>query len=420
VKSPIPTFLPRLLLAENEPQIALAALVRLRWWAVIGQIGATIASIIFLKLELPLIPIAAVVAFTAFSNVILLYGSRRAKTPPSLVQAVLLTDVGSLTALLYLTGGSANPFCMLYLVHVAMAVIVLGPPWMWIVVAACAASYAMLFVVRVPFAMAIPPWVLNAGSWFALLLVAVLISVFIGRIERALRIRERELSEVREQVAQNERLASLTTLAAGAAHELNTPLGTIALVAKELEVGTNTSEVREDAKLIRAEVERCRQILNRMRLEIGEDVSLRRRVPVAEIVDHIRQQLRPEEAGRLRVSSGADVTDVLAPARALEQALLVLVRNAFDASPPDATVSLGIHRRDGVVSFSVEDKGAGMSDDLLRRAGEPFFTTKEPGKGMGLGLFLVRLVAERCGAKLRIESKEKMGTRCVFELPDGR
>jgi two-component system sensor histidine kinase RegB len=249
----------------------------------------------------------------------------------------------------------------------------------------------------------------------------VLIAVFIGRVEHSLRDREHELVDMREQVTKNELLATLTTLAAGAAHELNTPLGTIAVVAKELEVSAggvgDPETVREDARLIRREVDRCREIINRLRLDVGEDVVQREPLTATLLVKHLRRDLREEENARLRVLIGSDVEHVNAPARALEQALLVLLRNAFDASPPDAGVTLSIQRREGRIRIEVEDRGAGMSDDLLRRAGQPFYTTKEPGRGMGLGLFLVRLVAERCGAEFSLFSKLGEGTRCVLELP---
>jgi len=236
-----------------------------------------------------------------------------------------------------------------------------------------------------------------------------------------LRERESELVEMRERVTRNEQLAALTTLAAGAAHELNTPLGTIAVVAKELEVGTESTadgeSIREDARLIRREVDRCREIISRLRFDVGEDVSQRRPMAVTSLIKNLRSDLRAEEAGRLRVLIGSDVESVTAPAGALEQALLVLLRNAFDASPPGAGVTLSIQRREGRIRIEVEDRGAGMSEELLRHAGEPFYTTKEPGKGMGLGLFLVRLVAERCGATFSLYSKLGEGTRCVLELP---
>jgi two-component system sensor histidine kinase RegB len=372
-------------------------------------------------LELPIVPIALVGVLTVVSNGAAVLAMRHRRPLQGLVQILLLLDVGSLTALLYFTGGASNPFSVLYLVHVAMAVTVLGSAWTWVVVAMAAGCYGALFVWRVPLpgAPELSPGMLAMGHWFALALVAVLIAVFIGRVEHSLRDREHVLVDMREQVTKNELLATLTTLAAGAAHELNTPLGTIAVVAKELEViaHADPETLREDARLIRREVDRCREIINRLRLDVGEDVVQREPLTATALVKHLRRDLREEENARLRVLIGSDVERVNAPARAIEQALLVLLRNAFDASPPDAGVTLSIQRREGRIRIEVEDRGAGMSEDLLRRAGQPFYTTKEPGQGMGLGLFLVRLVAERCGAEFSLFSKLGEGTRCVLELP---
>jgi two-component system sensor histidine kinase RegB len=113
-----------------------------------------------------------------------------------------------------------------------------------------------------------------------------------------------------------------------------------------------------------------------------------------------------------------DLKELDAPVRALKQAMGVLLRNAFDASPADRPVTLGIHRtRAGRVIFEVEDQGCGMNEEVLRRAGQPFFTTKSPGKGMGLGLFLVRLVAQRYGGSFSLNSRPGEGTRSALELP---
>ena len=415
----------RALHSDHEPRIALAALVRLRWLAVVGQVAATLLATIGLRIPLPLAAISAIIALTILTNAALMIYMRRHRPSAWLVQAVLIFDVLALTALLYFTGGAWNPFSVLYLVHVAMAVILLRAFWPWAILALSAACYGALFIWSVPLAweLRVPATIMHAGNWIALVLVAVLIAAFIGRVEGSLRQRETELASVREHAVKNERLAALTTLAAGAAHELNTPLGTIALVAKELEVGADaqqsTEVIREDARLIRQEVERCREILNRMRLDIGEGHASPHEdaTKIPQLIEQLRGELRPEESKRLKVRCGSDVSAVAAPSRALEQALLVLLRNAFDASPPQAPVELSIHRRDGHVSFVVEDRGAGMSEEMLRRAGEPFFTTKEPGRGMGLGLFLVRLVAERCGAEFSLDSRPGQGTRCVIDLP---
>jgi two-component system sensor histidine kinase RegB len=346
------------------------------------------------------------------------------RPPAWLVQAVLLLDVFLLTILLYLTGGPSNPFAALYLIHVAMAVIVLRPGWTWIVVGSVAACYGILLAWHLPLVPEheqMPKWVWGMGNWVALVLVSVLAAAFIGRVIRSLRQREYELVEVRDRAARSEQLAALTTLAAGAAHELNTPLGTIAVVAKELELSCNPSgdgnSVLDDARLIRREVDRCRTILSRMRIDIGEDVSNQSVVSLDELENHLRESIGEEQVGRLQIARSCDIQSLQAAPRALEQALLVLLRNGLDASPDGKPVTLEIEKAGEIVRFVVRDSGCGMSEEMLRRAGEPFFTTKEPGRGMGLGLFLVRLVAQQCGATFSIDSKIGVGTSCVLELP---
>jgi two-component system sensor histidine kinase RegB len=407
--------------AENEPRIVLAALTRLRWMAVIGQLAATGLAIVLLRLKLPLVPIAAVVLVTAVSNLVLTYLPSLTRPPGWLVQTVLLLDVFLLTILLYLTGGPDNPFASLYVIHVAMAVIALRAGWIWAVVGAVAACYGILLVTHLPLDPHLPHWITAVGNWVSLVLISVLIAAFIGRVIRSLRQREYELAAVQERAARSEQLASLTTLAAGAAHELNTPLGTIAVVAKELEISCDPSQnaqVLEDARLIRREVDRCRTILSRMRVDIGEDVSHRSTISLEDLESHLRESIGEENLRRLRIVRPAEVASVQAPPRALEQALLVLLRNAIDASDSAQPVTLEIARNDGHLRFEVRDSGCGMSDEMLRRAGEPFFTTKEPGRGMGLGLFIVRLVAQQCGATFSIDSKIGGGTTCVLELSE--
>lgn len=419
-RSLTPVALSSLRVAEHQPQIALAALARLRWIAVIGQIAATVVAVRGFDLPVPILPIAVVILLTAMSNAALVLGMSLGRPPAWMVQAVLLFDVGALTALLYFTGGASNPFASLYLVHVAMAVIALGSAWTWGVALVTVACYGALFIWHVPWGRPLPDLVVGWGQWLSIALVAVLIVVFTGRVERALRMREQELTDAREQAARNEQLAALTTLAAGAAHELNTPLGTIAVVARELEVAANNAvdaaSVREEARLIRSEVDRCRHIINRLRLDIGEEAGPRRTTDVDGLITFLRDELRPHELARLDIFTPLN-GGVKGPAGAIEQALLVLIRNAFDASGPNDRVTLTIQPVADRIRLVVEDRGAGMTDDQLRNAGTPFFTTKEPGKGMGLGLFLVRLVAERCGATFSIESKVGQGTRATLELP---
>jgi two-component system sensor histidine kinase RegB len=232
------------------------------------------------------------------------------------------------------------------------------------------------------------------------------------------------VNEARERASRSERLASLTTLAAGAAHELSTPLATIAVATRELE--RNASRVsepqpvgaalRDDARLIRSELDRCQAILDGMsgRAGAGLLTTLEPLAPAAiarllqeRLADTRRQQLDIEIAPEAPVPSATGAEMV--------QAISSLLRNAFDASSSDDRVLLRFGARDGMARIEVRDRGAGMPRDTQLRAGEPFFTTKEAGKGLGLGLFLVRTFVERSGGTLDFDVSD--GTTAILEIP---
>ena len=268
---------PGLLPFVRAPRIVLFWMLRLRWLAVFGQIAAT-AVALALGLHAPLLPVAIVVALTAASNGGLLWWSRHRPIRTRLILAVLLADMGLLTVLLLYTGGPNNPFHGLYLIHVAMAVTVLGGLWTWIVLAAAAVLYGAVFLLpSVPLTPTgqLPPTIANLGAWTNLVLIGGLVAYFSERVNRSLRRREVQINALKERNARNEKLSTLTTLAAGAAHELGTPLATIAVVARELELAigklSTDPDLIEDARLIRQECDRCRFILDRMRVDVASD-----------------------------------------------------------------------------------------------------------------------------------------------------
>jgi two-component system sensor histidine kinase RegB len=255
--------------------------------------------------------------------------------------------------------------------------------------------------------------------WVALTIAASLIAYFVARVSGALRAREAELSRAQQLAARNEKLASLSTLAAGAAHELGTPLGTIAIAAKELErsVRAAPEEAIADARLIREELERCRAIVQRMSANAGQALGeLAEPTRTLTVIAALRARIG--EAAFAALDTQIDDAALEAPVQGLVQVLANLVQNALQASTPEGErVVLRSDRVGGAVRFTVQDRGRGIRPLDLDRVGEPFFTTKPPGQGMGLGLFLARAFAERQGGQLVLASEEGKGTRVTLELP---
>lgn len=396
-------------------------LVRLRWAAALAQAIGVAVSVEALGLALPLAPIAVLIGILAASNLVLgWWVSKGGAAETRAYGAVLALDVTLLTALLWLTGGTSNPFTTVYLVYIALAAVTLGSRWTWTIAALAVTGYAVLFGISPPadpHAEHRPAEELAghlAGMWVAFLSAAVLIGFFVTRVREALDQRERALAEARQVAAAQERLASLTTLAAGAAHELATPLATIAVASKELvreaEVSNHPALI-EDAALIRSQVERCRQILDHMSgradaTTADPPVTLDPAVVIGAAID----ALPSGAASRVQVTMTGPATGVRLPKVGVARVLTTLIKNALDASDADGRVEIAVTTSPATLAFAVRDTGRGMDEATAARAGEPFFTTKPAGAGFGLGLFLARTFVEQWGGQFSLASQAGLGT----------
>jgi two-component system sensor histidine kinase RegB len=437
-ESPLLALAPdRLPLAPSEEtyRVQLTWLVQLRWGALLAQFVTILIVHLGMHIKLPIIPVLVVCVIEAGSNLLFRTWSYRTSFNNSAILLLpMAIDVVLLTALLFLTGGPFNPFSFLYLVHVALAAVVLPQTLTWSLVALALACYGMLFLGERFIPLSIFPQLSHAdqmrvhmqGMWFAFAVSAVFITIFVTRLRHGLGQREVELARARTLASQSEKLASLATLATGAAHELSTPLSTIAVIAKELERALAPSDetARNDAQLIRREVERCREILQRMAADAGHASEVEDRpLPLVELLKSAVEGLPRARDIRLIVAEGASDCVLRCQAQATAQALRGMLKNALQASPPEKHIEVNAQREGKMCRVAIRDFGAGMSPDVLARAGEPFFTTKEPGEGMGLGLFLTRVVAERVGGRLDLQSQQGQGTTAVLLLPlldDGR
>jgi two-component system sensor histidine kinase RegB len=414
----------------DEVRHVVAWLPAMRWITCILLWVAVGVSWLFPHLDLPLRALAPFGLTAAICRTIVAVLFQRGRTVPRALQGVSwCADAALLTGLLDITGGPFNPFIVMYVTYVWLAAVTLSPQWGVLVVLVSTVGFGWLVIDHVHAEMAehhrlndFPTHLFT--MWLASAAIAELVAHYVSRARAALALRQQQVDEARERAVRSEHLAALTTLAAGAAHELSTPLATIAVAARELERNADrlsrvlppVEPLKDDAKLIRTEVDRCQVILDGMsgRARDGSASTVEPLVPSA-IAQLVRTRLSDDQQRRLRVEIEPGVTAPSVAGAGMVQAISSLLKNAFDASEATSFVSLRFSQRGPMVHIEVHDSGVGLSPDVRKRAGEPFYTTKETGRGLGLGLFLTRAFAERSGGTFHLETGD--GTTAVLEIP---
>ncbi len=409
--------------------VALPWLVTVRWAGVLAQVAAVVAGAQGLtdaqRLSAPIV----LIGLSALSNLWLSWRLGR-RLPVAMTAGgwLVSADVAILSWLLHGAGGVLNPVSIFYLVYIVLAALVLDRIWAWTVTALSIGGYGLLFLApsdEVALAGTMHPEIgLHVrGMWLAFAATSLIVAILVARLASLIARRDRALADLQERAARDARLAAMSTLAAGAAHELSTPLGTIAVAARELErslEATSTPELRDDATLIRAEVERCRRLLHdmagRFSEPLGEGVEP---ATISAVIDAAIASLPRDERPRVLVaSSGDSAHEVHWPPHAVRRALVNLIRNGFQASAPDGVVGVSATvDAAGMVKVDVVDAGAGMAPDVLARVGEPFYTTKPQGEGTGLGFFVARSTIEQLGGTLTLRSHPGEGTTVAIVLP---
>jgi two-component system sensor histidine kinase RegB len=272
------------------------------------------------------------------------------------------------------------------------------------------------------------PWGVSKTAFFiAFATCSAVLTYFVSQLALEVRLRDRRLAIAEKDKERAQRLEALATLAAGAGHELASPLSTIAVIAGEMSRTLDKQDipekVRRDVGLIREELNRCKDILHRMKSGAGEAAAERLHpVSLGDIIDETIAAMR--EPHRVEVDMDQAVEDfkALLPKQALSQAFRNLFQNGLDASKHGGHVEVRstiVMPQEGRRAWEliIEDSGTGMSEDVLRRIGEPFYTTKEVGEGMGLGVFLTRNVIQGLGGTLKFQKRVPMGTTCTVQIP---
>lgn len=427
----------------EQANVALPWFLVLRWGESICQALLVIVVSLYIDIDLPLVFLGLIISTGAISNIFLHYRFRRGQTVSSnVIFIIFILDNLLLTGLLHLTGGAMNPFTFLYLVYIVIAAIILPPKWSWLITIHALACYSLLFLpppvtrdlsgTLVPESVPIchlPGEASGAlllhlkGMWVACAITSFFIVFFVSRIQKDLAIHNETLLSLKETRLRNERLASLTGLAAGAAHELSTPLCTAAIAAGEmihhLQRHKADRDLIDDALLIKKQVADCKEILYQMAAGAGE---LRgeelRSFTIDEAVEQILSELGPEEQKRIKAEIFSNRQHLRMGFRTLCRTLKGLLKNGLEASTTADQVRMRWFENDGKMVIEIVDHGKGMSPQVLRQALEPFFSTKPTG--MGLGLFLAKTMAEQYGGDVRIDSTAEKGTTATVSLDINR
>ncbi|MBV1881597.1 MAG: hypothetical protein KUG82_08190 [Pseudomonadales bacterium] len=422
------------LTARKDPKssttLNLHHLFVLRIISIAGQVLAIGVAAIWLEIPLPILPLSLVFSMLVMWNLLTWWRVRWSHPIQSwefFLQIVI--DVLGLTGVLYFAGGATNPFAWFYLLPLMIAATVLSNGYTWAVAGLTTVCYSLLMVYYTPLHLGGNShgggFELHVfGMWFGFMLSAGLVAYFVAGMANSLRDRDRNLAQAREQALRDERLVALGTLAAGAAHELGTPLGTMAIVTGDLlqeypaENGNEPeSDLHEKLEIIRSQIKRCKEALSIISASAGEAQSVSGE-PVA--VDRYLEQLIAQWRTRRTAANlkcgfhGERPSPLILAENVLSQALTNILDNAADASPDFIELKASWDAVELVIE--VTDRGPGLSAVASESAGKRLFTSKK--QGLGLGLFLAHASVERLGGSITLFNREEGGvcTRIILPL----
>ncbi len=332
--------------------------------------------------------------------------------------ANLLLDVVFLTLVLYFTGGSTNPLVSYYLIPLIISAAVLRPVHTWFIAFLSIAFYTLLLFYYQPlslFTMAGHGAVLNAhfvGMWINFGFSAVLISWFVVRMAQTLREQSRAIARNREAGLRNEQIISVASIAAGTAHEMRTPLATMAVTVDD--IGFEHPELKEEMVVLEQQIERCDAVLRELVSTTTEDS----RMVVTRVGALLDKLLHKWSLARPEVKLTTHISDLVLDLeirydQSLQHALMNFLNNAADASPE--FVSLGIEASEGSILIAIEDHGPGIPAEIADSLGKTYVSRKQGG--LGLGVLLSQASIERLGGEVTLTGMPGSGTRLAIRFP---
>lgn len=404
-----------------DPGQRLRRLVALRWVAILAELALVLLTRQWLGAGTALEPVLAICAAQLGLNLAsMVLGPRSAPASDRQLFAQLLCDVAALTGIAYLAGGSTNPLISLYLLWIAVGAAMLEAHLAALLAVICIASYSLVNFVHTEVHIHDHEKALEVhliGMWVVFVVSAVTICWSVVRLTAAVRRRDAELAEAREAALRSERVVALGNLAAGAAHELGTPLTTMAVLAGEvLRDARLAAPLRADLELLQAQIGECKRIITQLAVQAG--TSRAEAVSGMALDAWLEQLLQRWRVQRPRIEpavklAGARPGPVVAMDATVGQALINLFNNAADASPDE--VAIEARWNPHTLELHVLDRGDGIGAAVLGELGRALVTTRDDG--LGIGVVLAYAAIERSGGQLRFAPRDGGGTVAHVLMP---
>jgi len=397
--------------------VRLRTLIFLRWMAITGQLAAiTVADRVY-GMQLPLGLCYLAVGASIIANLISIFVFPESKRLSELeAMLTLLFDLSQLSFLLYLTGGLTNPFALLILAPVVISASALELRTTLFLGATSILFITLIAFVNVPLRYADNlvlriPLLFEFGFWLSIVIGIVFLGVYSRRVSTEIRSMSDALLATQMALAREQKLTDLGGVVAAAAHELGTPLATIKLVSTEMmEELHDHPHLLDDARLIRDQADRCRDILRSMG-RAGKDDAQLRTAPLGAL---LREAAEPHSGrGKQLVFTlfpgpgGTERQPTVIRRPETIHGLRNLIQNAVDFAR--STVWVDAEWTETQVSVRIVDDGEGYPPQVIGRIGDPFVRsrrsdqqsdTRPEYEGMGLGLFIAKTLLERTGADL--------------------
>lgn len=386
-------------------------------------------ALLGLKINLPVLPLSIIVLIMAVTNLMTrLFIDSGKPVTQKLIFTQLLLEIISFSLILYFAGGATNPFTFFYLIPLAISATVIPGLSTWILTALTVILYSLLLKFYVPLSYQVHDHQAMQhdgqfsqhvlGMWFGFLVSAILVTWFITYLSKELKQREQAIADARQRELRDQQMVTLGTLAAGTAHELGTPLASLAIIAGEITDGFSEKtnpELFENQTILRGQIQRCKKILSVLSDTTGESrADAGFLMPVNDFLDQVLSHWHDQ---RPDTNIETDLKPLqtslkLLYDKTISQALINLLNNAADAT----TDPIEIHSTiDGEqLLFEIRDSGSGLSEQQIAMAGEVSFSNKPDG--MGIGLFLAITTIRRSGGSIDFQRRKSGGTCTLVRL----